>query len=116
VLFRDGLPGGDGLLTGLRTLSAAFRRAGSLEAALAPFPRWPRRLTKVTASRRVPVETTPALVEAARRGEVALGSGRVFLRWSGTEPVLRVLVEGRDADLVARVSDEVTAACREALS
>lgn len=114
VVFADGLPGGDGLVTGLRALACAFRDAPSLAAAVAPFVPWPRVLTKVAAPERRDLAMFDAHVA---RGETSLGDGgRVFLRYSGTEPALRILVEGRDAATVAAVSAEVTAACRAALA
>lgn len=112
VLFADALPGGDGLLTGLRALRAAWGRADRLSAALAPFLPFPRRLTKVRAPRReIGEEVAPVVAEA----EARLGPGRVFIRWSGTEPVLRVLVEGPEAGVVAEESERVTRACARVL-
>jgi phosphoglucosamine mutase len=115
VLFDDGLPGGDGLLTGLRGLAAAWSVADGVRAAVAPFVPFPRALTKVRVQRRPPIADTPAIAEVVLQGESVLGEGRVFLRYSGTEPVLRVLVEGRDADRVAEVSATVTARMAEVL-
>ncbi len=116
VLFADH-PGGDGLLAGLRVLEAAFASARTVADAVAPFRVFPRRLTKVTVAQRTPVAEVPAVQAAITRGEQLLGpAGRVFVRYSGTEPVLRLLVEGPDAEVVARVSDTVTTAARAALS
>ncbi|MCB9678531.1 MAG: phosphoglucosamine mutase [Alphaproteobacteria bacterium] len=106
VLFADH-PGGDGLLAGLRALAHALPQ-GPLSEVLAPFEVWPRAKRKVGVAARPPIDSVPALVEASRAGEAALGEGgRVFLRYSGTEPVLRILVEGRDAAVVAAVADRV---------
>lgn len=116
AVFDDALPTGDGLVTGLRALAAAFARAPTLSAAIA-FTPFPRRLTKVRVRERKPVDAIPELVKAAQKGEKALGEhGRVFLRYSGTEPVLRVLVEGRDADTVAAVSERITRLAAEVLA
>jgi phosphoglucosamine mutase len=116
VLFADH-PGGDGLFAGARALAAAFGSAPSLAAATDGFRPFPRRLTKVEARERRPLTGLPAVQQAAADGERALGEGgRVFLRWSGTEPVLRLLVEGRDDAVVASVSAAVTAAARGALA
>lgn len=115
VLFADGLPGGDGLLTGLRGLVAAWTRDRDLSAAAGAFVPFPRALTKVRVSRRPPVDEEPDIVASIRGGEALLGDGRVFLRYSGTEPVLRILVEGRDAAVVKEVSATVTARMEEVL-
>ena len=106
VLFADH-PGGDGLLTGFRALGAALPE-GALSEVLAPFIPWPRVKSKVRVSARPPLSSLPSVVDAVERGERALGKGgRVFLRYSGTEPVLRILVEGRAADTVNAVAADV---------
>jgi phosphoglucosamine mutase len=116
VLFADH-PGGDGLFAAIRALQAAFAVAPRLSDAVKPFRPFPRRLTKVVVTRRSPVSEVPTVADAVRNGERALGAGgRVFVRYSGTEPVLRILVEGRSPDVVERVSAEVTAAARGALA
>jgi len=57
------------------------------------------------------------LRDAAARGEQALRSrGRVFLRYSGTEPLLRILVEGPDAVEVHAIADDIESAARSALT
>jgi phosphoglucosamine mutase len=115
ALLRGGPPGGDGLLIGFATLRAAFAREPTLRAAVAPFAVWPRRLTKVRAATRADVEADPRVTAACCDWTERLGGGRVFIRWSGTEPVLRVLVEGPDAGVVAEASAAVTQACATAL-
>lgn len=114
VLLAGAMPGGDGLFVGLRMLAACWAAAPTVSAALAPFVPFPRRLTKVRCAARREVAEL-GVDEVVRAAEAELGPGRVFLRWSGTEPVLRVLVEGPDAAVVARASDAVTAACAAAL-
>lgn len=97
VLFAD-VAGGDGLLAGLAALSAAGDRP--LSACVAPFAPWPRRAGKVASAERRPL---PHLADYGPR----LGGGRVFVRWSGTEPILRWLVEAPEADAVDAVAAEV---------
>jgi phosphoglucosamine mutase len=117
VVFRDGLPAGDGLLTGVRCLVAAFSMSSSLADAVAPFVPFPLMKAKVAVDARPPLEHVAAIVEAKAAAEAALGKGgRVFLRYSGTEPVVRILVEGRDATEVAHVIGTVRTAVRTALS
>ena len=70
-----------------------------------------------TEARRLPVEEVEAVRDAAARGEQTLRSrGRVFLRYSGTEPLLRILVEGPDAVEVHAIADEIESAARTALT
>jgi phosphoglucosamine mutase len=102
VVFRDGLVLGDGLVTGLRALAAAASTGSSLSEALAGYTPIPRRLTKVTVSRTPPLEELGPLQELRASLLPSLGrGGRIFLRYSGTEPVLRLLVEG-DSDVRVR--------------
>ena len=116
VLFADALPGGDGLVTGVRALGYALRE-GRLSEQVAEFQPLPRVLTAVPVGQRPPVDRVPVLVEAVDEGRAALGThGRVFLRYSGTEPVIRVLVEGVDAVAVAEVSRRVTSVCERVLA
>lgn len=113
VLFHD-LAGGDGLITGLTAL-CLLQEGETLSSALAPFVPIPRRTTKVRVGRRPPLEDVPALREAVDRAELRLGpDGRVFLRYSGTEPVLRILVEGR-AEAVENVATTLALVAAEAL-
>lgn len=115
VLFSD-FPAGDGLVTGMRLLGAALP-SGSLTAAFEGFRPLPRRLDKVRVARRPPLASVPELEEARARGEAALGAhGRVFLRYSGTEDVLRILVEGTHAETVEQVADEVRAIAERVLA
>lgn len=112
VLFADH-PGGDGLLAGLRVLGSL---SAPLSEALVRFEPWPRVKSKVRVEERVPLADLPAIQASARAGEEQLGEGgRVFLRYSGTEPVLRILVEGPDASAVERVAADVEAVIREVL-
>ena len=68
-------------------------------------------------SRREPLEGSPALVRAVAEAKERLGDrGRVFLRYSGTEPLLRILVEGTDERAVTAIAKELEDAARTALS
>jgi len=116
VLFGDHA-GGDGILTGLRALVAGFSAAPDLSRAYAPFVPWPRSVRSVAVLRRPPLSSVPSLVAAERDAGARLGpTGRTLLRYSGTEPVIRILVEGADAAMVAAVSDELAAAAHRELA
>jgi phosphoglucosamine mutase len=65
----------------------------------------------------VPIESAPVLSRAVAEAEAALdGRGRVFLRYSGTEPLLRILVEGEDEREVTGIADALEKAARSALA
>ena len=79
----------------------------------------PQTLRNVRVGRRAPIEETEAIVLAiARRagGAALRARGRVFLRVPGTEPLLRILVEGPEAAEVKTIADELEATVREALA
>ncbi|MFI5180545.1 MAG: phosphoglucosamine mutase [Thermoanaerobaculia bacterium] len=106
---------GDGTLCGLHL--AAFLALSRTPLASQPrFPRAPQLLRNVRVLRRVPVEEVPSLVLAIRRAEERLaGRGRLLIRYSGTEPLLRVMVEGEDARLVESLAGELAETARLAL-
>lgn len=61
------------------------------------------------------LNSAPAVSASVAEGEVALnGSGRIVLRASGTEPLIRVMVEGRDADLVRNTAETIADAVKTA--
>jgi phosphoglucosamine mutase len=107
---------GDGLLAGVLALQVARRRGIALSEARRAVPRWPQLLRNVRASRRVPLDDLPSLSRRIAEEEAGLdGTGRVLVRWSGTEPVLRIMVEGEDAGAVAAAADRLEAAARGTL-
>jgi phosphoglucosamine mutase len=118
VIFDDGGPlVGDGLVTALE-IARLVKASGRPLARLASgFDRFAQVILNVRVAGRPEVESVPALrdgVAAARRD---LGPGaRVLLRYSGTEPVLRVMVEGREAPAVKAAAESLAAAARSALS
>ncbi len=121
VVFRDFAPTGDGMLTGLQTF-AAWRESGRPMSALGRLYRaTPQALRAVRVKAKPPIAaldlTSAAISAAAKRLE---GRGRVFVRYSGTEPVLRVLVEGpraaenrKIADSIAKIYQSETGAGKE---
>ncbi len=109
LLFAD-FPAGDALLAGLRALCAAFSVAPTLAEGFSGFPRLPRCLLRVPVAGRRSLADWTQLTELTRAEEARLGAGgRIFLRYSGTEPVLRVLVEGVDGDAVTSIAHALAA-------
>lgn len=95
VVFSEYEPTGDGILTALQTL-AAWREAGKpLSAVRKVFTPVPQHLRNLRVARRAPLEGLSRFKAAAASCELRFkGRGRVFVRYSGTEPLLRILVEG----------------------
>jgi phosphoglucosamine mutase len=109
-------PAGDGILTSL-TLGRILSENGGKLSRLATLEKVPQALRNVRAARRVPLEEVPAIGGAVRKAEAALaGRGRVFLRYSGTEPLLRILVEGTDETEVRAAADELESVARKELT
>jgi phosphoglucosamine mutase len=76
----------------------------------------PQTLRNIRVARRVPLEESEGIASAVARAEQALRTrGRVFLRYSGTEPLLRILVEGPEGREVHEIADALEAAARTAL-
>jgi phosphoglucosamine mutase len=104
---------GDGLLTAAHLLAVAVQVGRSLEA-LADLERFPQVLLNVRVASRRPVGEVPGLAAAVREAEQRLGcDGRVFVRYSGTEPLLRIMVEAAEG-AVARETAEGLAAIASA--
>jgi phosphoglucosamine mutase len=109
VVLARPLPGGgsallgDALVAGVRVLQAARRLGKTLSVLRAQRPRYPQVLRNVRMKERRPLESWDALQRAIRAEESRLGTrGRVLVRYSGTEPLLRIMVEGQDAAEVER--------------
>ena len=105
VIFRDLATTGDGLLTGLQVLDVVARSGRPLAELAAVMTRLPQVLRNVRVADRDGLDAAEALWAEVREAEAALGDrGRVLIRPSGTEPVVRVMVEAptpADADAVA---------------
>jgi phosphoglucosamine mutase len=109
-------PAGDGILTSLALARILSENGGRLSR-LATLEKVPQALRNVRAARRVPLEEVPSIGSAVRKAEAALaGRGRVYLRYSGTEPLLRILVEGTEAREVLSVAEELERVAKEALT
>jgi phosphoglucosamine mutase len=94
VIFRDLATTGDGILTGLLMLDRMKRAARSLSELAAAMTRVPQLLENVAVASRPDLASAPALTAAIAAVEAELGmSGRVFVRASGTEPLIRIMVE-----------------------
>ncbi|HEX6929070.1 MAG TPA: phosphoglucosamine mutase [Gammaproteobacteria bacterium] len=105
---------GDGLVAALQVLDVLHARGGSLLDCLEGLQKYPQRLVNVRLPER-PALDHPLIEAAVLEAEKALGgTGRVLLRPSGTEPVVRVMVEGADAALVDRLAEHIGNAVRSA--
>lgn len=119
MLFLDRAPTGDGILTALLTLAAVRQSGRALEQWMDEIPVYPQVLVNVAVpqDRRDSVASDPSVTAAVEQATRSLGSaGRVLLRPSGTEPLVRVMVEGPDDDEVVRLAEGVAEAVRATIS
>ncbi len=97
TIFLDDGPTGDGILTSLRMAEAMIAGEAALSALVAGFERFPQVLLNVRVARKAPFDDFPEIGRAVEEIRSALGAdGRLDLRYSGTEPLARIMVEGRD--------------------
>ncbi len=101
VIFRDFATTGDGMLTALRLLDAVLSLGRPLDELVADFVVYPQKLVNVKAKAKRPLSDLIHLSAAIAEAESAMtGQGRVLVRWSGTEPLLRIMVEAATTDAV----------------
>ena len=116
IICLDRTTTGDGIVSALQVLSAMLQSGKSLHDLKAGMSKYPQVLINVSVSGEVDLRR-PAIQEAVRAVESQLGDhGRVLLRPSGTEPVVRVMVEGADAGAVERHARELAGVVRDTLS
>ena len=116
LLCLDRTTTGDGLVSALQVLAAMKRTGRPLAELAAGMPRFPQVMVNVRIKERIDPRKSPAIQEAVQRVEAALGgAGRVVLRASGTEPLIRVMVEGRDEPVVKRHANELAEVVRQAV-
>jgi len=99
---------GDGTYTALRVLRVLRSEGAPLSTLAAPYQEFPQVLLNVAVSAKPPLEGLSAINERALAHEAELGeNGRVLLRYSGTEPVLRVMVEGPDEARIQEMAQDI---------
>ncbi len=118
VILSEWAVTGDGLLTALAVLAEVHRVGRTISELVAEMPHYPQRLDNV----RLPAigfhwERMSGVDEAFQECRASLGDdGRLVVRASGTEPLLRIMIEGRDAAVVESWADRLTTVVRQALT
>jgi phosphoglucosamine mutase len=116
VIFAEHNTTGDGVITALQVLAAMLRAGKPISELAAAMRRFPQVLENVRVRRREDLTRLPAVQRAIQEAEAAVaGAGRVLVRFSGTEPLARVMVEGRDEAAIRRLAAGICATIREAL-
>jgi phosphoglucosamine mutase len=117
LLCLDKHTTGDGIVSALQVLSALRESEGDLQALLGDLVLYPQKLINVPLKKGFLWKENPLIAAAYQDVEAALaGQGRVLLRASGTEPLLRVMVEGRDSSKVLAAAESLSATVRKAVS
>lgn len=117
VILAEHLFTGDGMATALavvRVMAETGRELADLAAELVTYP---QTLVNVRVKDKTDVSTVPAVAAAMRRVEDALaGRGRLLIRYSGTEPLLRIMIEGEDQASVQAWAEEIADSVRKSLA
>jgi phosphoglucosamine mutase len=117
VIVLEHTTSGDGIVTALELLRVMTERRASLAELAAAIPLLPQEQRTIRARHKDQWEGDPALRRAIEAAEGRLGAaGRVLVRPSGTEPALRVMVEGDDAALVLELVEVIAALASERLN
>ena len=115
ILFLDDATTGDGMLTALK-IASIVSIAGALDSLAGDLKIFPQKIVNVRVKTKPALESLPEVASVLQKAEGALGkAGRVVLRYSGTEPLARVMVEAERDDDVQRWTDALAGALRSAI-
>lgn len=115
IIFLDDATTGDGLLTAVK-IASLVSVAGPLDDLVAGLKIFPQTIVNVRVRSKPPLDSLPEVARSLAEAEKNLGnSGRVVLRYSGTEPLARVMVEAERAEDVDRFSRSIAAAIRSSI-
>jgi len=116
LIFMEHSTTGGGLLAALQLLRIMCEKEKPLSELAGLLEPFPQVLKNVHVKRKIPFGDAPEVQKAVRKVEDALaGKGRVLLRYSGTEAVCRVMVEGPDSDKVELYTNDIVEACEKHL-
>jgi phosphoglucosamine mutase len=114
ILCLDKIKTGDGIIASLQVLSVMVTRKVGLNALKQGFARYPQELVNVKLARKLKSIDDARVSEAIAEAEAELGEqGRVLIRLSGTEPLIRIMVEGKDAVMVKQIVTRLEAVVKE---
>ncbi|HXT27574.1 MAG TPA: phosphoglucosamine mutase, partial [Candidatus Eisenbacteria bacterium] len=112
IIFLEDSPAGDGLLTAVKVASLVALHGG-LDALVEGLKDYPQTIVNVKVKTKPALESVPEVAQALRDAMKTLGdNGRIVLRYSGTEPLARVMVEAEHARDVERFSQSIATAIR----
>jgi len=116
MIFRDHHTTGDGILSALKILTAMRREAAGLAELASIMDVFPQELMAVVVTAKPDLASLPEVQQAIKAVESKLGDqGRVLVRYSGTQPVCRVMVEGPDQKITTEYCLEITQAVKDCI-
>ena len=116
IIFSEHLFTGDGIATALNVLRVMVETGRELADLAAELLTYPQVLVNVRVKEKRDLATVPAIAAAMARVEQRLaGQGRLLVRYSGTEPLLRVMLEGRDQTEIQHWASEIAGTVKEHL-
>jgi phosphoglucosamine mutase len=114
MIFRDYSTTGDGIVSALQILRIMVETGKPLSALKACLAKYPQAQRNLKVREKTPLEEMPDVTKLVDEVEKELaGAGRVLLRYSGTEPKIRLLIEGRDGDRINAQADKIAGAIQE---
>jgi len=117
VIFSDHLFTGDGLATALNVLRIMADTGKELSELAGALVTYPQVLVNVRVTHKTDLKTVPAIAETMRKVEEQLsGNGRLLVRYSGTEPLLRIMLEGKNDGEIKQWADQIAHVVRENLA
>lgn len=116
LVFKKYSTTGDGILAALKVIESIKFYDKDLSELASEIELFPQEMKNVTVQKRIPFEEVSEIKKAMTDAEAKLGKeGRILLRYSGTEPLARVMVEGKDQKLVSSLCSELTDAVKKSL-
>lgn len=113
LLFLDHAPAGDGILSALVLLTVMRETGESLASLSGCLQKFPQVLVNVPVRSKPPIESLPGLDQRVREFEGEMnGAGRILIRYSGTEALARVMIEGPDGERIRAMAEELAALIR----
>jgi phosphoglucosamine mutase len=117
IIFSDHLFTGDGLATALNVLRIMAETGNELSDLAAALVTYPQVLVNVRVREKADLRAVPQIASAMQKVEERLaGNGRLLVRYSGTEPLLRIMLEGKDDAAIKSWADEIASVVRENLA
>lgn len=108
IIFLDHTTTGDGIIAALQVLSLIIKSSKPLSELSKVMKRYPQVLKNIKVKEKVPFDKIPNFNQRLKEIQSELGTkGRVFVRYSGTEPIARVMIEGEDQKIINRYADDL---------